>query len=40
MSTSDVSTHTPNNNSVQTATSPLTAPIEQHTPMMQRHFPL
>ena len=40
MSTSDVSTHTPNNNSVQTATSPLTAPIEQHTPMMQQYIRL
>jgi len=40
LSTSDVSTHTPNNNSVQTATSPLTAPIEQHTPMMQQYIRL
>ena len=38
MSTSDVSTPHQNNNGVQTpSSSPLTAPIEGHTPMMAQY---
>lgn len=40
MPTSDVSTHNPNNNSVQTFASPFEAPLESHTPMMAQYIRL